>query len=156
MNISYRAIEKSDEPFLWEMLYQALYVPAGESPFPREILQHPDIKIYVENWGEDCDQGLIALNDDRPVGAVWVRLIKAYGFVDDEIPELTIAVLPEFRGREIGSNLLTKLFSLISLKFKAVSLSVTAENPAMKLYQRLGFEVVKIDGNSVTMKNNVG
>ena len=156
MNITYRAIEKSDEPFLWEMLYQALYVPAGESPFPREILQHPGIKIYVENWGEVSDQGLVALNDDRPVGAVWVRLIKAYGFVDDDIPELTIAVLPEFRGRGIGSNLMTELFSIISQKYKAVSLSVTAENPAMKLYQRLGFEVVKMDGNSVTMKKQVG
>ena len=152
MNISYRAIEKSDEPFLWEMLYQALYVPAGEPPFPRAILMEPGIKIYVENWGADSDQGLVALNDDKPIGAVWVRLIKAYGFVEDEIPELTIAVLPEFRGRGIGSNLITELFSQISPKYKAVSLSVTAENPAMKLYQRLGFEVVRINGNSVTMK----
>jgi ribosomal protein S18 acetylase RimI-like enzyme len=154
MNISYCLIEKSDEPFLWEMLYQALYVPEGEPPFPREILQQPEIKIYVEKWGTDSDQGVIALNDNSPVGAVWVRKIKAYGFVAEDIPELTIAVLPEFRGRGIGSNLMKQLFSFISSE--AVSLSVTAENPAMKLYQRLGFEIVTVEGNSVTMKKRVG
>ncbi len=154
MNLSYRAIEKSDEPFLWEMLYQALYVPEGEPPFPPEILQQPEIKIYVENWGADSDQGVIAFNDDRPVGAVWVRKIKAYGFVDEDIPELTIAVLPDFRGRGIGSNLMKQLFSFISSE--AISLSVTAENPAMKLYQRFGFDVVKVEGISVTMKKRVG
>lgn len=156
MNLSYRTIEKSDEPFLWEMLYQALYVPEGEPPFPREILQQPEIKIYVENWGADSDQGVIAFNDDRPVGAAWVRMMKAFGFVAEDIPELTIAVLPEFRGSGIGSNLMKQLFSFISPNYKAVSLSVTAENPAMKLYQRLGFEIVKVAGNSMTMKKWVG
>ena len=156
MNVSYRQIEKSDEPFLWEMLYQALYVPEGEPPFPLEILQQPEIKIYVENWGADSDQGVIALNDDRPVGAVWVRKMKAYGFVAEDIPELTIAVLPEFRGSGIGANLMKQLFSFISPNYEAVSLSVTAANPAMKLYQRLGFETEKVEGNSVTMKKWVG
>ena len=41
MNITVRASQKSDEPFLWEMLYQALYVPEGEPPLPREIVQQP-------------------------------------------------------------------------------------------------------------------
>ncbi len=156
MSISFREIENSDEPFLWEMLYQALYVPDGEAPFPREIIQQPKIKIYVENWGAETDQGIIAFNDNSPVGAVWVRKIKAYGFVSDDVPELTIALLPEFRGRGIGSKLMKELFSTVSPKYKAISLSVTAENPAMKLYQRFGFEVAKIDGNSATMKKLVG
>ena len=41
-------IKDSDEPFLWEMLYQALYVPEGQPPFPRDILREPDIACYVQ------------------------------------------------------------------------------------------------------------
>ncbi len=151
MNISYRCIEKSDQPFLWEMLYQALYVPEGALPFPREIIEVLAIKIYAENWGKNSDEGLVAINVDRPVGAVWIRQMRGYGFVDADTPELTIAVLPEFRGKGIGTDLMSEFFTTLSSRYKAISLSVTTENPAMKLYERLGFEVVKIDGNTAIM-----
>ena len=152
MNITVRASQKSDEPFLWAMLYQALYVPEGEPPLPREIVQQPELSQYVRDWGQTNDFGLIALGGEKPVGAVWLRQIKAYGYVDDNTPELSIAVLPEYRGLGLGTTLMQGLLATVRPRYAAISLSVSVDNPALRLYQRLGFEIVVMHGNSVTMK----
>ncbi|WP_237566236.1 hypothetical protein [Paenibacillus sp. EZ-K15] len=44
-----RVAGREDESFLREMLYQSLYVPEGEEPFSRDILEEPFMKKYVEN-----------------------------------------------------------------------------------------------------------
>ena len=41
MSSEMRAATVSDEPFLWEMLYLALFVPPGEPPLPRSVLRDP-------------------------------------------------------------------------------------------------------------------
>jgi ribosomal protein S18 acetylase RimI-like enzyme len=150
-----KRITPFDEPFLWEMLYQALYVPAGESPLPREIIHEPEIKKYVENWGEPDDMGLIAIDGDTPVGAVWLRRFtdnnKGYGYFDDMTPELSIALLPTYRGKGIGSHLLKCIFEIARERYASISLSVSLGNPARRLYERAGFLLVKQEGNSVTM-----
>lgn len=73
--IEIRPLTLADAPFLWEMLYQALYVPHGHPPFPREIVQEPEISRYVHDWGKPDDLGFMALEDSKPVGAVWLRLL---------------------------------------------------------------------------------
>ena len=79
------------------MLYQSFYVPEGEKPFPREILQEPHISKYVSDWGRHGDIALIAKTQDRePLGVVWLRGFDGtnmgYGYVDDNTPELWISV----------------------------------------------------------------
>ena len=59
MNITFRPLTPADEPFLWEMLYQALYVPPGGTPFPREVLQEPDIACYAKRIVELRDGRII-------------------------------------------------------------------------------------------------
>lgn len=152
MTLTIRPISLADEPFLWEMLYQALFVPEGEPPFPRNIVQQPELRQYVQDWGQPDDIGLLALMNDEPVGAVWIRRSKAYGFVDEDTPELSLAVLPEYRGQGIGTKLMNELFALLQTRYAALSLSVARENPALRLYERLGFQIVQDDGHSVTMK----
>jgi len=155
MNI--RRASASDEPFLREMLYHSLYVPDGCAPFDREIVTQPEIAKYVEAWGRSGDLGLIALDSStgEPVGAIWIRLFpassKGYGYVGDNIPELGIAVLPEHRGRGVGSALLQRIVEMASPMYDAVSLSVSIDNPAQRLYERAGFARVGMSGNSVTM-----
>ena len=150
-----KRITKSDEPFLWEMLYHALYVPDGKPPFPREILSEPEIKRYVENWGMPDDVGFIARDGDKPIGAVWLRKFsednQGFGFVSNATPELSIAILPDYRNKGIGTALLNRIFELASEWYEAISLSVSLENPAYKLYERAGFQVVKKTRDSATM-----
>jgi ribosomal protein S18 acetylase RimI-like enzyme len=158
MRYRIRPLTNEDEPFLWEMLYQALYVPAGEPPFPPEIVRQPEISRYVAGWGRADDAGFVALLEEsfEPVGAVWIRLLKGadkgYGYVDDATPELTIALRPAARGQGVGTQLLLSMLAAARDKYSALSLSVSVENPARRLYQRLGFETVEQTGAALTMK----
>lgn len=149
----------TDEPFLREMLYQAIYIPEGTPPPPRNVIQNPELSRYVDDWGRPGDDGFVALLDDESVGAVWVRLMSGkdpgYGYVDDETPELSIAVLPEYRGQGIGKVLMEHLINEIKGRHPAICLSVSAENPACRLYRRLGFKEIQNDGISVKMVRNL-
>ncbi len=149
-----------DQSFMWEMLYQALYVPAGGAPFEREIVSQPHLARYVRDWGRPDDSGFKAVAENNlPVGAVWLRLLKneeqGFGYVDDETPELGMAVLPCHRGHGIGTGLLSRLIDEARGAYKNISLSVAPENPALGLYQRFGFEIVAERNGSLTMKRKL-
>lgn len=156
-----RLVEVTDEPFLWEMLYQALYIPPEVSSLPRDVIFEPELAKYVQDWGHHEDRGLMAVLEENQssIGAAWLRLFKSsnpgYGYINDYTPELTIAVLPEYRGQGIGTQLLTQLFSQVRSCYSAVSLSVSPDNPALRLYRRFGFEVVGQCHHSLTMKKDL-
>jgi ribosomal protein S18 acetylase RimI-like enzyme len=139
------------------MLYRALYVPAGHAPFPSDIVNEPKIARYVTGWGRENDAGFAAvdLSTLAPVGAAWIRLFsrdnQGYGLVDEQTPELSIALLPAHRNQGLGTLLLNQFISDAGLRYNAISLSVSAENPAVRLYQRLGFEVIRQEGDSLIM-----
>ncbi len=83
----------------------------------------------------------------RVVGAAWARILSGevpgYGNVDENTPEFAISVRPEFRRRGIGEELLNRLITkLASQGYAQVSISVQKTNPAHRLYQRMGFEVL--------------
>jgi ribosomal protein S18 acetylase RimI-like enzyme len=155
---SLRPATSADEPFLREMVYAALFVPAGQPPFPPTVLDQPDISHYYRGFGRRAgDVGLIAhIPTGESVGAAWVRQLTGddpgYGYVDDETPELTIAVVPTHRGRGVGTRLLADLARALP----RCSLSVDERNPARKLYERFGFAVVGARGTSVTMLRTNG
>ena len=144
--IRFTALAAADEPFLWEMLYLALYVPPGKPPFPRDILHEPDIACYVQGWGKPSDWGLLACDGDKPVGAIWLRQWtggeKGYGYVSPAIPELSIALLAEYRNLGLGTSMLTKVIAMAKERFSGLSLSVVASSPARRLYERFGFQKV--------------
>jgi ribosomal protein S18 acetylase RimI-like enzyme len=133
------------------MLYHAIFVPAGELAPPQSIVDSPGLAPYIAAFGErDGDTRVIAQIDGRSVGAAWARLIRGYGFVSADVPELSIAVLPDLRGRVTGT-LLLRLFEALKPRFAAVSLSVHKANPAARLYVRVGFEQVGADGDTLIL-----
>lgn len=155
-------IKKTDSFFLWEMLYECTYVPLGQVRPPRDILKNPDIAKYVQDWGRIGDEGFLAISstNQQPIGAAWYRLFsannKAYGYVDDATPELCIAVLPQYRGQGIGRDLMINLLKKAeSSSYSQISLSVDPNNPAIYLYQSLGFEKIGVSGTSWTMKRKL-
>ncbi|MBU1227046.1 MAG: GNAT family N-acetyltransferase [Actinobacteria bacterium] len=153
MEFSIRDATRADEPFLIEMLYQALFVPPGEPPLPPEIVDRPDLARYARGFGhQKGDQGWIAESPAAGLlGAAWVRQLPAedpgYGFVDADTPELSIAVVPDRRSRGLGTALLGRLLGAVP----RCSLSVDDRNAALRLYERCGFEVVSTDGHSLKM-----
>jgi GNAT superfamily N-acetyltransferase len=131
------------------MLYLALFVPPGQPPLPRSILKDPTIAMYVERWGtRSGDSGLIAVVEGTPAGAAWLRLFAAsspgYGFVSERTPELSIAMLAEYRGKGIGTLLVNRLLRGVD----AASLSCDPANPAWRFYIRLGFVPLR-DGRTM-------
>lgn len=137
------------------MLFEALYVPEGREPFPRSVLEQPEVAHYVEGFGRPGDIGVIALIESGAIGAAWARLLigadAGYGYVSDDTPELTIAVASEWRGRGIGAQLMEELIQSVAGSYPAISLSCDAANPAMRLYERFGFEPVSRADDSITM-----
>lgn len=160
LNYIIRAITPTDEPFLYEILYHAVYVPKNGNPPPPNIVETPELARYVKNWGCKNDFGLMAVNaaDQKPIAAVWIRLMpkenRGYGFAGDGIPELCMAVLPGYRNMGIGTLLLTYLLQEVDNKYKSISLSVTNGNPAIRIYERAGFKIKSDFGSSCIMIRN--
>ena len=148
---------RQDVRFLRDMLHHAYYWrernPAdGPGPAAR----------YIKGWGRPGDTVLIAIDDGFPVGAAWYRLFRkeqpGYGFVDEETPELAIAVVPSRRGRGIGDALLEALSERARVDgYSALSLSVERGNAALEtFYGQHGFAVVdEGDEHSVTMRREL-
>jgi ribosomal protein S18 acetylase RimI-like enzyme len=138
------------------MLVEAAHDAAGVRPSLTSMLAAPRIARYVAGWGRDGDVALVA-EGAGPLGAAWYRLFTAeepgFGFIDDETPELSIAVVPERRGEGIGSALLGALVERAREDgHGALSLSVSPNNPAASLYVRLGFVRVESRDEHWTMR----
>ena len=140
-----RDLRDDEIGFLQEMLYAALdWRRDVELPAAEWVLAHPQVVVFHEGWGRSGDTALVAEYEDRPVGLVWYRLFTegshGEGFVDEQTPELAIAVVEGFRGRGVGGELMTAAHERARLDgFERLSLSVDADNPAKRLYERLGY-----------------
>ena len=141
-DLKIRQIIKEEYPILEDFLFNAIFLPPGAEPVPYEIIFEPEIFIYVENFGSQDDCGVVAEYDGKIIGAAWTRIISAYGHIDNKTPELAISVLPIFRGQGVGSKMMQGLFDLLRERgYKRTSLSVQKDNPAVRFYKRLGYEI---------------
>lgn len=145
MEYRIREIQKQEYPLLEDFLYEAIFVPEGAAIPPRTITAAPQLRIYVENFGESQgDLGLVAEIDKRIVGAVWCRIMDDYGHVDGKTPSLAISLYEEYRGLGIGTAMMNEILALLkSHEYKRVSLSVQKANYAVKLYLKVGFKVIR-------------
>ena len=153
-NIFVRPLSGDDIPLMETFLYEAIFVPAGVTKPPREIVKQSELVMYVQDFGASCgDHGVVCELENTVVGMAWTRIMADYGHIDDATPSLAIAVLPEYRRRGIGTALLEQLLEqLRAAGYVAVSLSVQQENPALHLYERLGFESVRVTDGEVVMR----
>ena len=78
--------------------------------------------------------------DGEPVGRLYVARWE------DEIRIMDIALLPEHRGRGVGTQILRGLLEEGALTGKRVSIHVEMNNPAVRLYERLGFVQAAVHG----------
>ena len=144
METEIRRMAAAEYPLLDEFLYQAIFVPKGADAPPREIINQPDLQVYVRNFGQqEGDCCLVGDCGGKVVGAVWVRIMDDYGHIDDETPSFAISILPEYRGRGIGTRLMKAMLELLKSEgFERASLAVQKENYAVKMYRSCGFETV--------------
>ncbi len=157
--ITLRAAMREDAPFLWEMLTLAAHMQAETAEAVAEAQQHPFLAKFVRDWGGPGDLGVLALAAAQPVGAAWLRHLvgpeQSYPAVDPAFPELAVAVRAEHTGRGVGGALLSRLVEQARPHYPGLVLSVRADNPARRLYERHGFVVVDEIVNRVGTRSYV-
>ena len=144
MNYDIRPISKDEYPILEKFLYEAIYIPEGTAPPPRDIVSRPELQVYVRDFGSRAaDLALCATVDGKIVGAVWGRIMDDYGHINNDIPSLAISLYKKFRGCGIGTALMREIILAYRKKgYKKLSLSVQKDNYAVKMYKNIGFETV--------------
>ena len=143
-NLTIRQITGEEYPVLDDFLYHAIFLPPGIEPLPREVIFEPEIFVYIKDFGGKDDCGVLAEQGEQIIGAAWTRIIPAYGHIDDKTPELAISVLPDFRGKGVGSKIMEGLFNILRERgYRRTSLSVQKENPAVRFYKRLGYQITE-------------
>lgn len=153
-----RLADAGDLGAIEAMLLEAVNWSPDRHQLMLEHLRANDMLVrYVEEWPREGDAGVIAEDEEGVVGAAWFRRFAldrpGFGFIDESIPEVSVAVAPGWRGRGVGSRLLTALIEVARERgFEGLSLSVESRNRAVHLYRRLGFLVVLEENDSYTMR----
>ena len=143
-NVIIRKLCTEEAGLLKDFLYEAIFIPEGVEPPPRDIVERPELRIYYEYFGRsEADLCLVAEADGHVVGAVWTRIMNDYGHVDDETPSFAISLIPEYRGKGIGTRLMRNMLSLLKKQgFRQASLAVQKANYAVRMYKKVGFEII--------------
>jgi ribosomal protein S18 acetylase RimI-like enzyme len=110
---------------------------AQKEAFLRQQFEAQDA-WWRENYA-DASFDVIAI-DGEPAGRLYVRRGRS------EIRIVDIALLPEHRGNGIGTQLLEDLLDEGDAAGKSVTIHVERMNPALRLYERLGFSLAEDKG----------
>lgn len=142
--LTYRPLQPSETELLKTFIYEAIFIPEGVEPPPFDIIFRPEIALYYEGFGNgSADNCIVAEVDDKVVGAVWTRIMNDYGHVDDQTPSFAISLLKDFRNQGIGTELMRRMLQLLKNQgYKQASLAVQKANYAVRMYKKVGFEIV--------------
>lgn len=144
MEYKIRELKLEEAKVLDTFLYEAIYIPQGVASPSKEIINKPELQIYVEEFGsKNGDLCFVAEVDSLIVGAVWVRIMNDYGHIDDETPSFAISLLKDYRNYGIGTALMKKMLEELRNKgYNKASLAVQKVNHAVGMYKKVGFEII--------------
>ena len=158
MNICLRKSKPSDIQFMREMLYEAVFWrPNPNKPSFEEGLTDPGVSNAIVDWGErEADASVIALVGSIPAGAAWYRFYTddnfIRGYIEETIPVLVIAVHKDYRRQRIGEKMIEWLIDHASKRnIQKLSLMVSKDNHAIRLYRKCGFQEYSDKGDSLLM-----
>lgn len=143
MKYCIRELREDEQGILADFLYEAIYIPEGVEAPPKNIIEQPQLQLYISEWGKEDDSCLVAEVNNKIVGVVWTRIMDDYGHIDNKTPSFAIALYKEYRGMGIGTELMKRMLSILRENgYEKASLSVQKVNYAYKMYLKLGFEVI--------------
>jgi ribosomal protein S18 acetylase RimI-like enzyme len=138
-------------------LFLALaWSPDPDMPPADVVMRHPEVARYHRDWGRAGDAVVIAERGGEFIGAAFYRLFTendhGHGFVNEQTPELAIAIEDMHRGDGVGRQLMDALRrQAMADGVPALSLSVKRDNPARHLYSKLGYEILTEDEPDLRM-----
>ena len=140
----YRKMKTTEYNLLKDFLYEAIFIPEGVTPPERSIILQPELAVYYDSFGRNTsDHCMVAEDNDRVVGAAWTRIMHDYGHVDDETPSFAISLYKEYRGKGYGTELMRQMLECLKKQgYRNASLAVQKANYALRMYRKLGFEIV--------------
>lgn len=158
MNYIIREMQSSEYLLLEDFLYQAIYQPDKTNLAPISIIEKPELQVYIKDFGKQKDDYCFcAVVDGKVIGAVWVRNINGYGSVDNDTVEFAISVYDEYQKMGIGTALMNKMIEhLEKLNYSKASLAVQKENYALRMYKKVGFEIVDENDQEYIMIHKLG
>lgn len=144
MNIKIRKLKDGEQAFLEDFLYEAIFIPEGVEAPPREIIRLPELQVYIMDFGKAPDDiCFLAEVEGKVVGAVWVRVMEDYGHLEEGVPSFAISLYKEYRGQGIGTELMKRMLQELEGRgYEKASLAVQKANYAVRMYQKVGFEIV--------------
>lgn len=144
MNIKVRKWKDGEQAFLEDFLYEAIFIPEGVEAPSREIIRLPELQVYITDFGKKPDDiCFLAEVDGKVAGAVWVRVMEDYGHLEEGVPSFAISLYKEYRGKGIGTELMKRMLQELAQRgYEKASLAVQKANYAVKMYQKVGFEIV--------------
>jgi len=136
--ISLRPVGPSDEGFLLKVYASTRTEEMALTGWTQgqidaflEMQYNAQRQHYREHYADASFD--VVLVDGQPAGRLYLQRRK------DEHRVVDIALLPEFRGKGIGRGMLEDIIATAAKEGKAVRIHVERNNPALHLYQRLGF-----------------
>jgi GNAT superfamily N-acetyltransferase len=154
-----RLVEPDESALIFSFLTLAARMQDANEPI-QKALTDKELTKYWHGWGRASDLGVVAIRelDAVPVSCAWVRQLPATdaGFVAEGVLELAFGTIANERGTGLGTRALGRLIELCRPNARGISLSVRAENPAVRLYERFGFRTTsaitnRVGGQSLTM-----
>lgn len=147
LDITLRSVGPEENVLVFSFLTLAARMAESEEP-AQKALSDAQLTKYWRDWGRPGDLGVVASRqgDGLPVSCAWVRAFPPddSDCLGEGILVLAVATIPTLRGTGIGTRVLVELIERCRKQpgCVGVSLSVRVDNPAVRLYQRLGFRAV--------------
>lgn len=145
MSVTLRSARPDDEDFLFELFRQTM---GGELAVFGDAILRMQFKAQLLAYSEEfpAAEHQIIMLGDRAIGRVLVERNET------ENRGVDIALLPEHRSAGIGRILIQELLDEAAQAGKPFRISVVKTNPALHLYERLGFKTTGDTGTQFLME----
>lgn len=148
MNYIIRPLKESETHLLKDFTYEAIFQRDPENLIPRDVLSQPEVRVFYEDFGKPDDLCFVAEADGALLGAVWTRIIagavRGFGNLDPYTPEFAISVYGNHRGQGIGTALMRHMLEALRERgYQRTSLAVQKDNYAVRMYEAVGFSIVR-------------
>lgn len=149
--VTFRPSTEDDYDFLRRLYHSTRAEEMKHFPFTEEqkvIFLDSQFAAQYEHYAAHyptCERNLIEVGGE-PAGRLWIDEWP------DQIRLVDIALMPEWRGQGIGESLVREVLERATKAGKPVTIHVERFNPALQMYERLGFANVDTNGVYFLMK----